>query len=521
MISNISLSEWAEYFIILPSGRHIRCEPHQKLIHDHCFSFGADGRLPYQTVIYSAPKKSGTTTENALVSTYWLFNIQAPDEIVMVANKRDQVISRAFKELRGFIQRNPVLRAEVLSMRENQITLKNGSTVLAIPNDFAGEAGSNHGLSTWDELWGFTTERDRRLYEELTPVPTRKNSIRLVTTYAGFEGESGLLEDLYREIFQEDGTIKAGVERPLDDGLPCYAKGELFVYWDHEPRMPWQTPQYYESQRRQLRLNTYLRLHENRWVSSETTLFDMEKWDACIDANHKPPLPNKRVHLWVGVDASTKRDRSAVVSVYREGDKLMLGPKRFWQPSRSNPMDLEATIERFLLELYAGYSLICVRYDPFQFHRSATTLKRAGLRMEEFPQTTGNLTEMGQDLYDLIEYGNIVLYPCPHLRQEAMSAIGKETGRGLRIVKEKASQKIDQIVALAMAALAGVKRHQARAGVWGSGYARSDDASGVPLSQVANASVLIRPKEEERRRRRRKGIFDDAVRGSVKVLGRK
>ena len=39
------------------------------------------------------------------------------------------------------------------------------------------------------------------------------------------------------------------------------------------------------------------------------------------------------------------------------------------------------------------------------------------------------------------------------MRFEATCAIGKETGRGIRIVKEKSSQKIDQIVSLAMAAL--------------------------------------------------------------------
>ena len=32
----------------------------------------------------------------------------------------------------------------------------------------------------------------------MVPVPTRKISIRLTVTYAGFEGESKLLEDLYR-----------------------------------------------------------------------------------------------------------------------------------------------------------------------------------------------------------------------------------------------------------------------------------------------------------------------------------
>ena len=453
----IPLTQWAEHFIILPSGEPIRFEEHQKAILDHVFTFDEGDKLPYQVIVYSCPKKSGKTTLNAMVKGYFAYNVEAPNEIITVANKRDQAIARGFRELKGFIMRNPVLLNETIGITGNQIALRNGSTVLAIPNDFAGEAGSNHGLTTWDELWGFTTERDRRLYEELTPVPTRKTSIRFISTYAGFEGESALLEDLYHQIFNEQGNVKEGIERPLGEDFPAYAKGELFMYWDHEPRMLWQTPEYYASQKQQLRLNTYLRLHENRWVSSESSMFDMDKWDACVDADHSPPLPDKSIHLWVGVDASVKKDRSAVVSVYRDNIKIKLGPKRFWQPTADKPMDLEQTMEKYLLELHRGYSLRSVAYDPYQFHRSATTLKKKGLPMTEYPQTVGNLTECGQAIYDLVEYGNIILYECKDLRFEASCSIGKETGRGLRIVKEKSTQKIDQIVALAMASSGATK----------------------------------------------------------------
>jgi phage terminase large subunit-like protein len=453
----IPLTQWAEHFIILPSGEPIRLEEHQRAILDHVFTFDERGRLPYSVIVYSCIKKSGKTTLNAVVMDYWLFNVESPNEIITVANKRDQAVARGFKEAKGFITRNPILFNEAVSIVGNHIALRNGSTLLAIPNDFSGEAGSNHGLTTWDELWGFTSERDRRLYEELTPVPTRKTSIRFISTYAGFEGESALLEDLYHEIFNLDGSLQPGIIRPLGESFPCYAKGELFVYWDHLPRMTWQTPEYYASQKAQLRLNTYLRLHENRWVSSESGLFDMDKWDACVDAGHSPPLPDKSIHLWVGVDASVKKDRSAVVSIYRDSAKVRLGPKRFWQPTAENPMDLEETMEKYLVELHRGYSLRSVYYDPYQFHRSATTLKKKGLPMVEYPQTVPNLTEIGQNIYDLVEYENIALYACKDLRLEASCAIGKETGRGIRIAKEKSTQKIDQIVALAMASNGATK----------------------------------------------------------------
>ena len=216
-----------EKFIILGNGDHISLEPHQKAIFDHAFAFDEDGKLPYSIIVYSCPKKSGKTALNAAVMAYWAYNIEAPNEIICVANKRDQAIARGFRETKNYIYRNPALESETVRITDRIVELKNGTTILAIPNDFAGEAGSNHGLTTWDELWGFTTERDRRLYDELTPVPTRKNSIRFISTYAGFEGESALLEDLYHVIFDQQGNVKEGIERPLGEDFPAYTKGEI------------------------------------------------------------------------------------------------------------------------------------------------------------------------------------------------------------------------------------------------------------------------------------------------------
>ncbi len=73
--------------------------------------------------------------------------------------------------------------------------------------------------------------------------------------------------------------------------------------------------------------------------------------------------------------------------------------------------------------------------------------------MREYPQTIPNLTACGQNIYDLVQSGNIILYPCKDLRYEASCAIGKETSRGFRIAKESTSAKVGQTVALAMAAV--------------------------------------------------------------------
>lgn len=437
-----------EQFFIPETRRPIVLEPHQKRILRDIFTVDGDGRFPYETIVYSAPKKSGKTTISALIALWFALTQEAPNEIYCCANDFEQSVGRVFKTICTAIRLNPYLRSAV-TITKNEILFKaTGTSITALPSDYAGAAGSNHGLTCWDELWGYISESSRRLWDELTPVPTRKNSLRLVTTYAGWEGESDLLWELYRQGMKG---------KPLYADLPVKTDGRLYFYWDHTPRMPWQISAYYNQQRKDLRPNAYLRLHENQWTTNEEAFIDLEWWDSSIDKEHHPLLTSD-TPLFVAVDAAVKRDSAAVVATYFDfgKSKVVLARHRIWQPTPSEPLDLENTMEAYLLSMYENYPLAVVRYDPFQFHRSAMTLKTNGLPMEEFAQTVSNLTAMGQNLFELIKHQNIVLYADEELRKAASQAVAIESSRGWRIAKEKTSHKIDVIVALAMSALAAV-----------------------------------------------------------------
>jgi phage terminase large subunit-like protein len=436
--------QWIEANIRVEGDRLIRLKKHQKKILARALAVGSNGKLRYQTIVYSCPKKSGKSTLNAAVVLWTAYEAAPGTEIKVLANDLEQAAGRVFRIAKAMVKREPALMSRVEGMTQREIRLVDGTTITAVASDASGEAGSNHSLASQDELWGFVSENAVRHHEEHTPVPTLPISFRFITTYSGYVGESVLLEGIYQRG-------KKG--KRLWSLLPVWENGPLFMYWDHKGRMPWQTKEYYEAQRQELRPLQYLRLHENRWVSSENALFDMGKWKLCEHSGHKPPMPDKNIRLFCGVDASVKKDRSAVVSVYYHEGRLMLGPKRWWQPSKANPMDLEQTLEAYLLELADSYTIQVCLYDPFQFHRSAMTLRQQGIHMVEFPQSVPNLTLMGSTLYDLVEYRNLTLYKCKELRAEAAVSIAKEKDRGLQISKEKSGDKIDQVVALAMAAL--------------------------------------------------------------------
>ena len=76
------------------------------------------------------------------------------------------------------------------------------------------------------------------------------------------------------------------------------------------------------------------RLHENRWTTGESTFITPELWDACVDPDHRPALPDKSAPaLFVGVDAGIKHDNAAVVAVRWHAGKLELASHKIWCPS--------------------------------------------------------------------------------------------------------------------------------------------------------------------------------------------
>lgn len=422
---------------------------HQRRVLTRAFRRGLNGELLFQILLWSEPKKSGKTFIAAVLLLWWAFT-HSNTEIIVAANDLEQSVSRVFQTAVALLTHNAALAGHV-TVRAEKLLFSNGTTVTAIASDYRGAAGSRHSLVIFDELWGYHSENLTRLYEELTPPPTEENAWVLVVTYAGFIGESTLLEQMYQRGLAGTRT---------DDELELYEADGLFMFWSHTGRMPWQIgpegERYYAAQQRSLRPTTFARLHRNEWVTAESTFITADLWDPCVDPDHRPLLPNRRLQVAVGVDAATKHDKASVQVVARDGDWIVHVTGRSWQPSPADPLDLEATVEQYLWELLQSYAVTAIFVDPFQMHRSITTLGKMGAPIVEFPQTVANTTRMGQILFDLLKGRNLVLYSDSDLREQALNTVGIETSRGVRIGKERASRKIDAIVALAIACCAAL-----------------------------------------------------------------
>lgn len=450
-----------------------RLPPHQKRILLDITARDESGRFPFTTIVYSAPKKSGKTTLCGLYTQWFAFNEGAPTEIYVLANDQEQAQGRIFSAMWKSLYHNPatthLIPQPIPGRNHDRILLPNGTFVQTLPNDYAGAAGSNHSLTVWSELWAYVSENAQRLWTEMTPVPTRLNSIRFVETYAGFEDESNILKDLYdTNVRPEYRIYEEGFEVDgiwYNWGLPVYVdpSSRTYVYWDEEPRMPWQqNPAYYEDQRKRLHAAEFLRIHKNQWVSSRAAFITEEMWKAC---EHDPAddiwkLADGLPETWA-LDASTKKDATAIVSVSYEPTRELFFLRRYWVwvpeddgeiVQERKVIDLEETLEKTIREQSRLRSVNAYYYDPYQLHSISTGLAKNGFNMREFQQNAPRI-KADTSLYDLIVQKRLIVYPDETIKSHVLKAkvkLSSKTEGHYRLTKS-GGNKIDLAVALSMA----------------------------------------------------------------------
>ena len=442
------------------------------------------GRFPYSTVLLSAIKKSGKTVMAACVTAWYAECAPGGSEIFICANSEEQSVRLIFKDLKFHFEQRGGSR-----ILKDKIILKNGTLIQVLTKNYTSNAGGRHALVIFDELWGATSTADYRRFDEMTPIPTIPHSLQLITSYAGFYGESNLLHDVYLRSVDDDEANGEGGQGTLIPELapyPCYENGDAyFAYWDHEPRMPWQTQKYYDKQLQTLRPSAYIRLHENRWVTSNETFIPMEWWKTAVDnftqvchniqeVADRPISDPQQADLWrshpyvdnplyLAIDTGMKHDCTAIIGVTTDAElgKVIMMVHKIWTPVEGEILDLESTIEPYIKELSGLFNIVDITCDPSQMLQLMTKFRGMGLPVSEFTQSEGGMISASQNLYDLLHDKNLWAYESAELETHLKNSIAQHTSRGFRIVKDKsnrriARKKVDAAIALAMAAYKAV-----------------------------------------------------------------
>ncbi len=475
---------WGERsYLIEETEEPIVLERHQKAVLRYALRRNAEGRLPFNTILWSQPKKSGKTAVAGMVARWAAETWGRYGEILCVGNDLKQAQERAYKAARTSIELHPEYRPNTQTLPERWHVLTKDSTCLttgtimrAIATDYKGEAGANPILIVWTELWGFTHTADLRFWAEMAPSPTRPDSIQWIETYAGYEGESELLYGLYETAVKDGRQLTAGelgdlsafAEAPNPDSLvPCYVndRARTFAYWDdgvQARRMPWQKGEagnrYYAAEAGRQTEAQMDRLHANLWVSAESSFVPIEWWDAAI-APADPLPPGDKTPLVLALDAGVTGDCFGLVGLTRDPEQtdppgLIVRIVHKWTPPPGGAIDF-AGPERMVRELCERYNVIQVAYDNYQLHDLTTRLMKEGVAwFREFSQT-GERMVADKGLYDLIAHRRIKHDGNLDLREHLTNANARQSSKEdtkLRIVKKSDSRKIDLAVCLSMSA---------------------------------------------------------------------
>jgi len=259
--------------------------------------------------------------------------------------------------------------------------------------------------------------------------------------------------------------VTDGVPTPLE--LYVNRAAGMLCLWNTQPRCPWQTKAYYDSERQLLLPNQFNRIHRNQWVSSTETFVPMEWWDSCKRTSAEWPqyddtkFPKKRTSMIVSLDAATSNDNFGLLMGCRHPefrDQVLTIYAQKWVPSKATgKIDFVGTEEYpgpdlVLERLVKEYNIIEVCYDPYQLHDMAMRWKKKGLVwFHEFSQGTDRLKSDSQ-LRDLIRDRRYWHRGEEDLRehiQNANAELGAQDQK-IRLVKRSEQQKIDLAVCASM-----------------------------------------------------------------------
>ncbi len=115
-------------------------------------------------------------------------------------------------------------------------------------------------------------------------------------------------------------------------------------------------------------------------MTTELLFNDMDWWDESTDLEWTPRLNAGFWEIYIGIDASVKRDSTAVVTVARDDDaqRVRLIAQRILQLSVTELLDYEGTIEATLREWQSRQRLREVRLTCIRCRRARSGWSRTG-----------------------------------------------------------------------------------------------------------------------------------------------
>lgn len=449
-----------------------------------------DGLRRYRVVYCEVPKKAGKSTFAAGLALMLLCADGEPGaQVFSAAADRDQA-RYVFDAAVQMVASSPAIAARVKVYKSAIVYEANHSVYRVISSRAATKHGANlHGV-IFDELHA---QPNRELWDALKKGRvSRRQPILMAITNSGWDRKSicweqhdyaekvrdGIIpDDTYLPVLYNapkdcnpfDEAVWAAVNPGLGTTVKIEALREEAMEAKHSP----------------VSLNTFRRLHLGQWTESETRWIDMDRWASCGGAIQEASLEGRR--CFGGLDLSTTTDLSALALLFAplpgESDWPVL--MRFWCPEerimerarRDNvPYDvwrdagwLTATegnvvdydvVRRDINALAGRFEIVNIARDRWNASQITTQLMGDGIDMVDFGQGYASMSPAAKEL-DALYRGDVkdgkVTRKLRHgdnpiLTWNASNAYVQQDAAGnIKPSKEKSGDRIDGIVALAMA----------------------------------------------------------------------
>ena len=462
-------------------------EPWQEEVHGEIFGWvhRVEGEMVrrFRTAYIEIPRKNGKSFKAAATGNYLLWADEEPGaEVYSTATKKDQA-RIVFDAARAMVKRSADLRQEVKTLAGRMVVEATDSFFAPLGADSNTLDGLNAHGNIIDELHA---HRDRKVWDVMiTSMGSRRQPLTYAITTAGtYDPESiGWEQHRYAERVLEqvikDETFFAYVacadkeddwreESTWRKANPNYGISVKPGYLRTEAKRAENEPSY---------VNTFLRLHLNRWTQQVTRWISMDDWNKGSEPFNPRDLYGRK--CFGGLDLSSKLDITALLLLFPPeetgGDWFMV--PRFWIPEEradirsqtdgvpyldwirdgyvhatpGNVIDYD-WIEAEAKALAGLYDMPECAFDPWNAQQTANHMADDGLTMVEVRQGFQSLSEPSKEFERLIVAGQLRHNDNPVMRWMVNNlAIREDPAGNIKPDKEKSSEKIDGPVAAIMA----------------------------------------------------------------------
>lgn len=469
------------------AGRPFKLEPWQRRIVRNVWGWKrADGARKYRRLYLEVPRGNGKSSFSAGLALLLLAVDGERSAKVFGAAADKEQASIVFNTAREMVKAAPVLNDRIRVYRNKTMLMPESASEYRV---LSSDAFTKHGLNPsgiiFDELHA---QPSRELYDVLaTAMGKRKQPLMVMITTAGYDRNSVCWEmhEYARQVAEgiiDDPTFYPAIyaAAPDDDWTspatwaqanPNYGVSVQPDFLAQECQKALASPAY---------VNTFKRLYLDIWTSQETRWLDMRAWDEGGGA--LPDLSGRPAYM--GIDLSSTIDMSAAGLVFPPwGDdpNWYLLP-HFWIPEdglvdreRRDRAPYGLWAEQGLLTLTPGsvidysyilnyvdqvagtYNLAEIGIDPWNSVQIALALEEKGYVVVQVRQGYQTMSAPTKEMLRLVQARRIRHGDNPILRWQADgAAVAQDEAGNIKLAKNKATQRIDGIVAEVIALSRGM-----------------------------------------------------------------